>query len=75
VSKRLNTSISNGNRFFFKIYPPCAFLITNILKYVIVHIVHYISLGGVLDCCKLNIHTLQALVSVDGYELGGHSDF
>jgi hypothetical protein len=40
---RLNTRISDGNRFFFKTYPPYAFLITNILKYVIVDIVHCIS--------------------------------
>jgi hypothetical protein len=40
---RLNTSISGGNRFFFKMYTPYAFLITNILKYVVVHIVHCIS--------------------------------
>jgi hypothetical protein len=42
---RLEASISDGNRRFFQIYPPCAFLITNIFKYVVVHIVHCIAIG------------------------------
>jgi hypothetical protein len=50
--------------FFFQIYPHCAFLNTNILKYVIVHNVHCISVcrSQIALKSKLNIHTLHALV-------------
>jgi hypothetical protein len=52
---RLNTSIADGNRFLSQIYPTSAFLITNILKYVIIHTGHRISVRR----CWIAVHTLH----------------
>jgi hypothetical protein len=60
VSKviRLNTSISDGNRFVFQIYPLCVFLMTNILRDVIVQIVHCISVR-----CWIAVNEMFVLLS------------
>jgi hypothetical protein len=64
VSKdmRLNTSISDGNRIFFQFSPPSALLNTSILcmLYSSQCPLHFSK--EVLDWCKLNVNTLEALV-------------
>jgi hypothetical protein len=58
---KLNTSISDGNRIFFQVYSPSVFL-TQVfyVGYSSQCPVHFSKV--VLDQCKSNVHTLQALV-------------